>query len=315
MLKDLYRCSPLPWLIVSLVMALIIWIGPFYYSLDSIAEGPLKLSASLQQVMNFFVLLINAFLFRKLVDVTSILKTGERLSLYPFLLLSSLCLIGSSGIIELLAISIQLLFLIRTFNGIAAGSLERSAFDSGLIIAFASLLQPIYGFLLLIFLSIAFIHALLNIRVLLLSVLGFLVPFLIYAQVAYLIDSPLFPAALVRSAGGVHMRKRWGFILILYVLILIGALLYNLYLSFTVMGTGQVRRRMLIRSAFSMVGISIGIGLVSSIFGYGPSPHLAMIPGLSLLCLEFMRDQKIKWEPYLFLSWLLATGVFIWSAS
>jgi len=315
MLRDLYRCAPLPFLLLSLGFALLIWAVPFYSSFSLEGTGPFGLSHSILQVLAIVLLIINAFLFRKLIDVTNIMRTGERLSLYPFIFLSSICLLNINGIVELLAISIQLLFLIRTFSAISTGSLLRAAFDSGLIIAFASLLNPIYGLLLVLFLSIAFIHALLNIRVLLLSLIGFMIPFLIYAQVAYLSDWQYIPQSLIQNEEPLQVGAQGGLFLILYLMVTLGTLLYNLYLSFNVMGTGQVRRRMLIRSGFSMVGICLGMGILSSLLGYGPAPHLAMIPALCLLCLEFMLNSKVRWESYLFLLWAFMSIAFIWSAS
>jgi hypothetical protein len=261
------------------------------------------------------LIILNVFLFRKFIDMTSILKTGERLSMYPLILLSSLCLVGMNGIVELLALTLQLLVLIRTFNGIATGSIERAAFDSGLIMAFASLLNPIYAFLLILFLAIAFIHAMLNIKILLISIIGLAVPFLIYSQVAYIMNLPMIPEVMIRDGEVMPATSQGNIFLILFLLVLIGVMLYNLYLSFTVMGTGQVRRRMLIRSGFAMLVISISVGFLSSLTGYGPSPHLAMIPGLCILCLEFMKNHKSKWESYLFLAWAGMTLAFVWLAS
>jgi hypothetical protein len=315
MLKDLYRCSPLPWLITALVFAIVIWAGPFLASSGMEGVGAFGFSHSVKQTLSLFLIILNVFLFRKFIDMTSILKTGERLSMYPLILLSSLCLVGMNGIIELLAISLQLLVLIRTFNGIATGSLGRAAFDSGLIMAFASLLNPVYAFLLIIFIAIAFIHAMLNIKVLLISLIGLAVPFLIYSQVAYLLEFPMIPAVMIRERGSMPATSQGNLFLIFFLLVLIGVLLYNLYLSFSVMGTGQVRRRMLIRSGFSMLGITIALGFLSSLTGYGPSPHLAMIPGLCILCLEFMKNHKSKWESYLFLAWAGMTLAFVWLAS
>jgi hypothetical protein len=69
----------------------------------------------------------------------------------------------------------------------------------------------------------------------------------------------------------------------------------------------------MIRSGFVSVLISIGIGLISSVTGFGNSVFMVVIPGMCILFLEFLRHPKGRWEPYLFLTWALMTWAFIWA--
>ncbi|MDA0972585.1 MAG: hypothetical protein O2867_02515 [Bacteroidetes bacterium] len=313
MLKTLYKCFPLPWLIFGLVFLLLLWLFPFYHVWFLEQNGSLGLNRALEIFLSLLITVLNVFIFRQMVSVSAIMETGERLSVYPMTLLSALCFLMADGVLAVVGISFLLLLLLRLMNGLSSGNIKGAAFDCGLLTALAITFNPIYGFYLIIFMSIAFIHAQLNLKAALISLLGLSIPFLLYAQIAFLLDDQMLPQHLFEAKTVASGATPDSFLLLPFLIILSSVILYTCYRSFTMLNTGPVRRRMMIRSGFVVVMIGIGIGLISSVSGYGNSAFMVVIPGLCILFLEFLRHPKGRWEPYLFLAWALMTWAFIWT--
>ena len=275
----------------------------------------LSISPVWAKSLSLIVLMILPFWSRSTLTGTAILDFNERVSLYPMTLLAITVLMSCNALSWALIISLLLALFSSVVQLDEGKSITGASFKSGLFISLLGLFSA-YFFLLLLFTWIAFsIVGNLNWRAIVWSLLGIITPYYLITSIGYIATGDIFmdPFAPFLHLVSGESSNKVGLSAGLYILIIITISVLFSIRTLRTSRKGIVKRRKILRVGLLLFAFCLVISLL--LFQFTPStPYLGILAvPLSVLSLEFLKDDAPKIDALLFISWVILTCVYLWN--
>jgi glucan phosphoethanolaminetransferase (alkaline phosphatase superfamily) len=318
-IRKAFRCDPLPWTL--LYVGIMLGLGMrFIISPIECQEGNMTVLGISLPALNSWTTLFSILAAivlpiwsRRIITDIGILDFNERFSLYPMGLFFITSLLSCQSLVWIVIVALLIYLFGLIANLKESDSLASASFKAGMTISVCTFFSPYFLILLLFLWPGLSILRTINWKSIVWALIGLGVPYYLLLSLSYVITGQAHMEILpsletVESAG----NARGGLIPTLFILFVIALTFLQITRSLRSSRKGVVLKRKILRIGILFLAICLILSLILFQFGQ-VTPYLGLLSlPISIMFIEFFKEEKKKYESILFIVWIVITYLYIW---